>query len=85
MPRRFVWHPGRGPATTPKPLVVKSGTQVEIRQVRSEIGHPARLRRTLQALGLRHHQDMVVREYTPAVAGQIKQVRHLVKVSPLEA
>jgi large subunit ribosomal protein L30 len=60
-------------------------TRVEIRQVRSGIGHSARMRRTLQALGLRHHQDAVVREYTPAVAGQIKQVRHLVQVTPLEA
>jgi large subunit ribosomal protein L30 len=85
MPRRFVWHPGRGPATTPKPLPVTGGTQVQIRQVRSEIGHPERLRRTLQSLGLRHHQDVVVREYTPAVAGQVKQVRHLVTVTPLEA
>ncbi len=85
MPRRFVWHPGRGPATTPKPLPATGGTRVEIRQVRSGIGHSARMRRTLQALGLRHHQDAVVREYTPAVAGQIKQVRHLVQVTPLEA
>jgi large subunit ribosomal protein L30 len=82
MPRRFVWHPGKGPASTPKPPPV--GGRVEIRQVRSGIGHPSRLRLTLSALGLRHHQDVVVREYTPAVAGQIKQVRHLVSVTPLE-
>jgi large subunit ribosomal protein L30 len=42
------------------------------------------MRATLTALGLRHHQDVVVREYTPAVAGQIKRVRHLVSVTPLE-
>jgi large subunit ribosomal protein L30 len=82
MPRRFVWHPGRGPASTPKALPV--GGKVEIRQVRSGIGHASRMRATLTALGLRHHQDVVVREYTPAVAGQIKRVRHLVSVTPLE-
>lgn len=82
MPRRFVWHPGRGPTTTPKLPPV--GGQVEIRQVRSGIGHPARLRQTLAALGLHHHQDRVVREFTPAVAGQVKQVRHLVSVTPVE-
>ena len=82
MPRRFVWHPSRGPAKTAKlpPL----GGRVEIRQVRSEIGHPARLRRTLEALGLHHHQDVVTRDYTAAVAGQVKQVRHLVTVIPVE-
>jgi large subunit ribosomal protein L30 len=82
MPRRFVWHPGRGPATTPKAL--PPGGRVEIRQVRSGIGHAARMRLTLVALGLRHHQDVVIRDYTPAVAGQIKKVRHLVTVTPLE-
>jgi large subunit ribosomal protein L30 len=82
MPRRFVWHPGRGPAKTAK--LPALGVPVEIRQVRSEIGHPARLRLTLAALGLRHHQDAVVRDFTPAVAGQVKRVRHLVSVTPVE-
>ncbi len=86
MPRTFVWHPGRGPARTPRPPEPGEPgeeRQVEIRQVRSGIGHPARLRQTLQALGLRHHQDVVVCAYTPAVAGQIKRVRHLVEVTPV--
>jgi large subunit ribosomal protein L30 len=83
MPRRFVWHPGRGPTQTPKVPASLSG-QVEIRQVRSGIGHSWRMRQTLQALGLRHHQAVVVRDYTPAVAGQIKRVRHLVRVTPME-
>jgi large subunit ribosomal protein L30 len=83
MPRRFVWHPGRGPTKTAKALAL--GGQVEIRQVRSGIGHPARTRQTLAALGLRHHQDSVVREFTAAVAGQVKRVRHLVSVTPVES
>jgi large subunit ribosomal protein L30 len=82
MPRRFVWHPGRGPTTTAK--AVTDARRVEIRQVRSGIGHSARMRETLRALGLRHHQAVVVRDYTPAVAGQINRVRHLVQVTPLE-
>jgi len=82
MPRRFVWHPGRGPTKTAKLPAV--GGQVEIRQVRSGIGHPARLRQTLAALGLHHHQDAVIRDFTPAVAGQVKRVRHLVTVTPVE-
>jgi large subunit ribosomal protein L30 len=43
------------------------------------------MRNTLAALGLHHHQDVVVVDYTPAVAGQIKRVRHLVEVTPLES
>ncbi|HZS61671.1 MAG TPA: 50S ribosomal protein L30 [Gemmatimonadaceae bacterium] len=78
MPRTFVWHPGRGPATTPKPIA--DAVTVEIRQVRSGIGHSARMRATLEAIGLKHHQDVIIRPYTPSLAGQIKRVRHLVEV-----
>jgi large subunit ribosomal protein L30 len=78
MPRRFVWHPGRGPAKT-EPAVTDAKS-VEIRQVRSEIGHSSRMRQTLQAIGLKHHQDVIVRPYTPSLAGQLKRVRHLVSV-----
>jgi large subunit ribosomal protein L30 len=81
MPRRFVWHPSRGPDHTPAATTTKGN--VEIRQVRSGIGHSSRMRATLQALGLRHHQAVVIREHTPAVAGQIKRVRHLVRVTPV--
>ena len=80
MPRTFVWHPGKGPRTTPKQDLPESGS-VRIKQVRSEIGHSWRMRRTLEAIGLRHHQDVVVKAITPGLKGQLKQVRHLVEVS----
>ena len=82
MPRTFVWHPGRGPKTT-EPNTLTSG-KVRIEQVRSEIGHDWRIRRTLKAIGLRHHQDVVVKQDSPSLRGQIKRVRHLVKVTPAE-
>jgi large subunit ribosomal protein L30 len=82
MPRTFVWHPGRGPATTPKEELTTG--MVRIRQVRSEIGHSWRMRRTLEALGLRHHQAVVVKQDSPSLRGQIKRVRHLVEVTPVQ-
>ena len=81
MPRTFVWHPSKGPAKTPS-FKFKDGEKVRIKQVRSGIGHEARMRRTLEALGLRHHQAVVEREVTPALRGQIKHVRHLISVTP---
>ena len=81
MPRTFVWHPGRGPATTPKSELTEG--MVEIRQVRSEIGHSWRMKQTLEAIGLRHHQDVVVKQDSPSLRGQIKRVRHLVEVTPV--
>jgi large subunit ribosomal protein L30 len=78
MPRTFVWHPGKGPAKTEKPIT--DAKTVEIRQVRSGIGHSARMLATLEAIGLKHHQDIIVRPWTPSLAGQLKRVRHLVSV-----
>jgi ribosomal protein L30 len=43
------------------------------------------MRLTLEALGLKHHQAEVIRQDSPALRGQIKHVRHLVKVTPVEA
>jgi large subunit ribosomal protein L30 len=83
MPRTFVWHPSRGPAQTPAQNLPESGT-VRIKQIRSGIGHSWRMRRTLEAIGLHHHQDVVVKQITPGLRGQLKQVRHLVEVSPVE-
>jgi large subunit ribosomal protein L30 len=83
MPRTFVWHRTRGPKHTPKPQAATSG-QIRITQLRSGIGHPARMRRTLEAIGLRHHQDVVVKQDSPSLRGMLNQVRHLVEVTPVE-
>ena len=81
MPRTFVWHPGRGPAPTPKSELTTG--MVEIRQVRSKIGHSWRMKQTLEAIGLKHHQDVVVKQDSASLRGQIKRVRHLVEVTPV--
>lgn len=68
--------PGRDPVLPP----VGTG-KLRIRQVRSGSGHAARLKRTLEALGLRHHQAVVVHQDHPALRGMLNQVRHLVRVT----
>jgi large subunit ribosomal protein L30 len=83
MPRTFVWHRSRGPKKTPKPLG-ETGGEIRIKQIRSGIREPARTRRTLGVIGLRHHQDEVVVPNTAAIRGQLKRVRHLVEVTPVE-
>jgi large subunit ribosomal protein L30 len=81
MPRTFVWHRTRGPKRTEKAELTKGTVRVE--QVRSGIGQPQRMRQTLSALGFRHHQDVVVRQDSPSLRGQIRHVRHLVRVTPV--
>lgn len=61
----------------------KSG-KIAITQVRSTSGRPRNHRRTLEALGFKHHQQTVVHEDNPAIRGMIRQVSHLVSVEPYE-
>jgi large subunit ribosomal protein L30 len=82
MPRTFVWHPGRGPKKTGKNELTTG--KVRIKQVRSGIGHSWRMKATLEAIGLKHHQAEVIKQDSPALRGQLKQVRHLVEVVPVE-
>ncbi|HEU4700757.1 MAG TPA: 50S ribosomal protein L30 [Gemmatimonadales bacterium] len=58
--------------------------KVRVKQIRSEIGHAETMRRTLRSLGLRHHQQTVVVDNTPAIQGMLYKVRHLVEVTPAQ-
>jgi large subunit ribosomal protein L30 len=69
--------PGRDPV-----LPAAGKGKLRIVQVRSGSGHPRRMKRTLEALGLKHHQDEVVHADHPALRGMIQQVRHLLRVTP---
>jgi large subunit ribosomal protein L30 len=55
-------------------------TKVRITQVRSQIGQSQRHRGTLRALGLGKIGRSVEQEESPALAGMLRKVRHLVRV-----
>jgi large subunit ribosomal protein L30 len=55
-----------------------------VKQIRSEIGHSDTMRRTLRALGLRHHQQTVQVKNTASARGMLYKVRHLIEVSQAE-
>ncbi|UCC72448.1 MAG: 50S ribosomal protein L30 [Gemmatimonadota bacterium] len=56
-------------------------SKLRVRQVKSGLGAPRKIRRTLEALGLKH-QRTVVKPDSPAVRGMLFKVRHLVEVLP---
>ena len=58
--------------------------KIQIKQVKSRINRPERQKRTLDALGLRKLNHVVVKEDTPAIMGMVNAVRHLVCVTPVE-
>jgi len=71
--------PGHHAATLPPEA--KAGA-LEVKQIRSSIGHPETMRRTLRALGIRHHQQVIRVANTAAIRGMLFKVRHLVEVTP---
>ena len=58
-------------------------SRLKLRQVKSGLGAPRKIRRTLEALGLRH-QRSVVKPDNPAIRGMIFRVKHLVEVEPVQ-
>ena len=60
------------------------GKKLQITQVRSESGRQDRHRRTLRALGLRHHQHSVIQQDTPQIQGMIRQVSFMLDVREIE-
>ena len=57
--------------------------QIRIRQVKSGCNARRNQRRTLQALGLKHHQDEVVHVDRPSIRGMVRTVSHLVEVEEI--
>ncbi len=55
-------------------------TKLRITQLKSAIGTTPRQRATLKALGLKRIRHQVVQDETPAIAGMLKKVGHLVQV-----
>ena len=54
--------------------------QIKIKQIKSRIGAPKVQKLTLDALGLRKMNHVVVKEDNPSIRGMVKRVPHLVEV-----
>ena len=57
--------------------------QLRITLVRSTIGRPSVQGRTVQALGLRKLNSVVVRPDNPSIRGMVNSISHLVRVEEL--
>ena len=73
--------PGHRAAIIPTEDKAKALT---VKQVRSGIGHANTMRRTLRALGLRHHQQSVRLPNNSSIRGMLIKVRHLIEVTPAQ-
>jgi large subunit ribosomal protein L30 len=73
--------PGHHAATIP---TEDAASTLAVKQIRSEIGHSDTMRRTLRALGLRHHQQVVRVPNNSSIRGMLIKVRHLIEVTPAQ-
>ena len=55
--------------------------QIKIKQIKSRINCPKVQKRTLDALGLKKMNHVVVKDDNPSIRGMINTVRHLVEVT----
>jgi len=62
----------------------RKAKRLAVKQIRSGIGHAATMRRTLEALGFRHHQQTIEIVNTASIRGMLFKVRHLVEVTPAQ-
>lgn len=58
--------------------------RIRITQVRSAVGRQKIQQRTLDALGIRRHQQSVVHNDTPAIRGMIAKLQHLLEVTEVD-
>ena len=55
-------------------------TKLVIRQFKSAIGEKEAARQTLASIGLRRPGNVVVREDSPSLRGQLRKINHLVEI-----
>lgn len=58
--------------------------RIRITQVRSAVGRQKIQQRTLDALGIKRHQQSVVHNDTPAIRGMIAKLQHLLEVTEVD-
>ena len=58
--------------------------KIKITQLRSKIDQKQRVKRTIEALGLKRIHHTVVQKDTPQIRGMISAVNHMVKVEDVD-
>ena len=63
--------------------MAKKINKIEIKLIKSHIGYNIKKKHTLEALGLKKMNSVVVKNADSAILGMIKQVFHLVEVKEI--
>jgi large subunit ribosomal protein L30 len=75
----------QGPAHHAAVIPAESeASRLQVKQIRSGIGHPETMKRTLKAIGLKHHQATVEVANNASMRGMLSKVRHMIDVAPVK-
>tara|TARA_B100000029_G_scaffold194130_1_gene192161 strand:+ start:472 stop:660 length:189 start_codon:yes stop_codon:yes gene_type:complete len=58
--------------------------KLEIKQIKSAIGYNIKTKKTLEALGIKKINHIVVKNDSPAIRGMIYKVKHLIEIKEVK-
>jgi len=64
-------------------LINMTKNKIEIKQIKSAIGYNVKVKRTLEALGIRRMNSKVIHVDSPAIRGMVNKIQHLLEVKEL--
>ena len=60
-----------------------SETKIKIRLIKSPIGVPLKVRKVIDALGLKRPNQEVIRNASPTILGMIRKTQHMLEVKEI--
>ena len=58
--------------------------KLEIKQIKSAIGYNIKTKKTLEALGIKKINHIVIKNDSPAIRGMIYKVKHLIEIKEVK-
>ena len=58
--------------------------KLEIKQIKSAIGYNIKTKKTLEALGIKKINHIVIKNDSPSIRGMIYKVKHLIEIKEIK-
>ena len=58
--------------------------KLEIKQIKSAIGYNIKTKKTLEALGIKKINHIVIKNDSPSIRGMIDKVQHLIEIKEIK-
>jgi len=58
--------------------------KLEIKQIKSAIGYHTKTKKTLEALGIKKLNHIVIKNDSPSIRGMIDKVKHLIEIKEIK-